>query len=783
MRRVRPPLALVLPAAVAVTFLLLPLAGVLARTPWPTLPARVASPEVGHALTLSLTVSGWALLVSLVLGVPLAWLLARTDFPGKAFVRCLVMLPMVLPPTVAGVALLQGYGRRGLAGGVLADWTGVTLPFSTAGAVVASAFVAMPFLVISLEGALAGLHPRYEETALTLGASPLRVFRTITLPMIAPGLLAGSALCWARALGEFGATITFAGNLPGVTQTLPLQVYLLLQNDPEGATALSLLLLAIATAVLLTLRGRWTGTPRAGRPAGRAPARRSLAPARRPLAPARPGLDPVRPGRADERRSRDTARPGRAEERRSLDTARPAPADERRRRTTARPAFEDERRSRDGARPAFEDDRAERGSGGAGGGAPAHRAARALAGAVPGPGRAPEETVKGRDRGTTPPTATATPTPHPLHTTLTGTVTLTLTAPPGTTIAVVGPNGAGKTTLLRALLGLTPRATASPLHLGTGTPADVSRLPTHHRRIAWVPQDGALFPHLTAAANVAYGPRAHGVPRREALRTARAHLDELGVGHLAGRRPDALSGGQAQRVALARALAAQPELLLLDEPLAALDQSTKASVRQTLRRRLAGFGGVCLLVTHDPVEAVSLADRVLVLEDGAAVQYAPPEEVAARPRSPWVARMLGRNAWPGTPAEDGTLVLDLDHDHDNTDEDNTGYGASTRLTATTPLPAGTRTALAVADAEAVTLHTAPPDDGTDNTWPGTVQEITAQGGRLRIRVAGAGPETVAELPPGALGGLAEGARVWVTVPPKEITLIPRDSTPYPSDAV
>ncbi|MFE1786426.1 ABC transporter permease, partial [Streptomyces sp. NPDC059506] len=226
----RAPAALLLPAAAAVAFLLVPLAGVLVRAPWPDLAARLTDPAVTRALSLSLLVSGWALLLSLLLGVPLAWVLARTEFPGRAVVRSLVLLPMVLPPTVAGVALLSGFGRRGLLGGVLEDRFGVTLPFSTAGAVVAAAFVSLPFLVISLEGTLAGLHPRYEETAGSLGASPLRVFRTVTLPMVAPGLAAGAALCWARALGEFGATITFAGNLPGRTQTHPRQVYLLLAD-------------------------------------------------------------------------------------------------------------------------------------------------------------------------------------------------------------------------------------------------------------------------------------------------------------------------------------------------------------------------------------------------------------------------------------------------------------------------------------------------------------------------------------------------------------------------
>ncbi|MFK8910965.1 ABC transporter permease, partial [Streptomyces sp. YS-3] len=226
----RAPVTLLVPALLAVAFLLLPLVGVLARTSWNDLGTHLSSPGVTEALKLSLLVSFWALGLSLVLGVPLAWLLARVDFPGKALVRSLVLLPMVLPPTVGGVALLLSFGRRGLLGPWLEDTFGITLPFHTSGAVVAATFVAMPFLVISLEGALGGLRPGYEETAASLGASPFRVFRTVTLPMVAPGLAAGAALTWARALGEFGATITFAGNLPGTTQTLPLQVYLLLQN-------------------------------------------------------------------------------------------------------------------------------------------------------------------------------------------------------------------------------------------------------------------------------------------------------------------------------------------------------------------------------------------------------------------------------------------------------------------------------------------------------------------------------------------------------------------------
>ncbi|MGW3013395.1 ABC transporter permease [Streptomyces sp. NPDC001219] len=635
----RTPVVLAVPALVAVAFLLLPLLGILARTNWGDLGTHLTSPGVLEALRLSLLVSFSALGLALLLGVPLAWLLARVDFRGKALVRSLVLLPMVLPPTVGGVALLLGFGRRGLLGPWLEETFGVVLPFHTSGAVVAATFVAMPFLVISLEGTLAGLRPRYEETAASLGASPVRVFRTVTLPMAAPGLAAGAALTWARALGEFGATITFAGNLPGTTQTLPLQVYLLLQDSPEAATSVSLLLLVIAMAVLICLRGRWTG----------ATADRAARTARATDDPATP--DPPAAG-----------------------TEEPAPP------------------------------------------SAAHRE-------------------------------------HwPLRAEVSGFNRLTLDADPGTTIAVVGPNGAGKTTLLRALLGLTPRARAV-LRLGD---TDVTALPPHRRGVAWVPQDGALFPHLTALNNTAYGLRAHGAPRAEARRTAQQWLNRLGVGQFAHRKPAQLSGGQAQRVALARALAARPRLLLLDEPLAALDQTTRAQVRHTLRGHLADYGGVCLIVTHDPVEAVSLADRVLVLDGGLALQDAPPAEVTRHPRSPWVARMLGRNAWPGT-ATGEALAL-------------TGGG---RLVTADPLPEGAP-ALAIIAPEAVSVHLDRPTGSPRNVWPGTVREITSAGSRLRVLITSPeAPDLVAEITPSAALelGLADGVSVWTSVKATEVSLV------------
>lgn len=253
----RAPRSLLALATLATLLFVLPLIGLIARMPWSRLDSVLTSRVVGEALGLSLLTSLAAALVSVVLGVPLAWVLARVEFRGRSVVRALVTLPMVLPPVVGGAALLFAFGRRGTFGEPLYNATSFVLPFSIWGVIVANVFVAMPFLVITVEGALRGLDPRYEEAASSLGSSPLRVFRRVTLPMIAPSLGAGVVLAWARALGEFGATVTFAGNLPGRTQTLPLAVFVELERDRDSAVAISLVLVAVSLLVLIVLRDRW----------------------------------------------------------------------------------------------------------------------------------------------------------------------------------------------------------------------------------------------------------------------------------------------------------------------------------------------------------------------------------------------------------------------------------------------------------------------------------------------------------------------------------------------
>jgi molybdate transport system permease protein len=245
-----------------VLFLVVPVVGLLVQTPWSTLVEVLTREESLQALRLSLVCASLATAACLVLGVPLAWVLARGDFPGRSVLRALVIVPLVLPPVVGGVALFTALGRRGIVGRWVYDAFGYQLTFTTAAVVVAEAFVAMPFLVIAVEGALRGADRRYDEAAATLGASRWYTFRRVTLPLVAPGVAAGTVLCWARALGEFGATITFAGSFPGTTRTMPIEVYLTLQQDPEAAIALSLVLLLVSVVALVALRERWLTSAR-----------------------------------------------------------------------------------------------------------------------------------------------------------------------------------------------------------------------------------------------------------------------------------------------------------------------------------------------------------------------------------------------------------------------------------------------------------------------------------------------------------------------------------------
>lgn len=255
--RLSPPIAIV--AAIGLAFLVLPLVALAIRAPWTDLPRLLASEPVLEALVLSLVTGLASTALCLIFGVPLAVLLSHSGaWPAvpRRLLRAAITVPLVLPPVVGGIALLLLLGRRGIIGQFLAD-AGLGIPYTTGAVVLAQTFVAMPFLVFAVEGALGAADRRTEAAAATLGANRWQVFRLVTVPLVAPGIAAGAVLCFTRALGEFGATITFAGSLPGVTRTLPIASYLALQTDPQAAIALALLLLVISITVLLVLRDRW----------------------------------------------------------------------------------------------------------------------------------------------------------------------------------------------------------------------------------------------------------------------------------------------------------------------------------------------------------------------------------------------------------------------------------------------------------------------------------------------------------------------------------------------
>jgi molybdate transport system permease protein len=323
-----------------------------------------------------------------------------------------------------------------------------------------------------------------------------------------------------------------------------------------------------------------------------------------------------------------------------------------------------------------------------------------------------------------------------------------LDAAKGEVVAIVGPNGSGKTSLLRALTGLL-KSTGSIVLNGR----DISALPAADRQIGWLPQAPSLFPHLTARDNVVFALRARGTVRDDARVAASALLSRLSVGDVADLKPAKLSGGQVARVALARALAADPQLVLLDEPLAALDSGTRDDVRQLLRSTLAGGAAPVLIVTHDPVDVVALADRLVVLEEGRVVQTGTPAAVAASPRSTWIAGLLGQNAWRGTSDETG-LVVDSAH-----------------IAAAEPIAPGLD-ALALCEPSAVTLHRSAPEGSARNVLRGDVADVRSLSGRVRVSVSSV-PPVMAEITVAAAADLllADGGEVWASIKATEVRLV------------
>ena len=531
--------------ALALCFLVLPLAFMLGRVNWASLGATLATDEASAALALSLRTCVMALGVDLLLGVPAALLLSRS-WRGVRAARILVALPLSLPPVVAGIALLAAFGRRSTLGALLSG-AGLDIAFTTTAVVIAQVFVSLPFLIVTLESALRSREQGLDEMASSLGASPSRVFWQITLPTVLPGLGRGAALALARCLGEFGATLTFAGSMQGVTRTMPLQIYLARESDADLALALGVVLLGVAALVVALTETPW------GHLASVVRARLSL----------------TRPGRGSASETATGARAGGS--------------------VAADPGC---------SLVASDDDAA---------GAAVH-----VAGTVTERGWNVDAALR-----------------------------------PGLVTAVVGHNGAGKSTLAQVIAG-TLRVDGGAVSIGERVVDDAATfVPARRRGVAMVSQAPRIFTHMSVVANVAFPLRVRGVGRAEAREAALEQLRAVGIEDLAYRRASDLSGGQAARVAIARALVFRPEVLILDEPTAALDVEATAQVSAVLRERLMGAGVTTLLVSHDIAEVLALASHMIVMGEGRVVEEGSPARVLASPTSVFAARLAGLNIVTG----------------------------------------------------------------------------------------------------------------------------------------
>lgn len=721
------------PALLGALFVVVPVAAMVARVELAPGPdgtggfwALVTSPAALDALGLSLRTALVATLCCVLLGTPMALVLARTTFPGQRVARALVLLPLVLPPVVGGIALLHTFGRRGLIGQHL-EVLGIEIAFTTTAVVLAQTFVALPFLVLSLEGALRTQDTRLEDVAATLGARPTTVLRRVTLPRVLPGLLSGAVLAFARALGEFGATITFAGALQGVTQTLPLEIYLQRSADPDAAVALSFVLVVVAVLITAAVHG--------------------------PRVLGGPGARPTRP----------------------------------------------------------------------------RRGAPVASGALPDGGGVVQEDVSprsGADRAAAPgvePTPRADTAPAALAVRAVVPergLDVDLALAPGEVVAVLGENGAGKSTLVQVVAGLLPPGDVHDARVAVGDD-DVTRVAPRRRRLAWLSQRPLLFENLSVEDNVAFGLRARGVPRARARRDARSALARVGAADLATRRSTDLSGGQAQRVAIARALVTDPRVLLLDEPLASLDVGVAQHVRSVLHHAQREQPRTTLLVTHDLLDVLLLADRVVVLDAGRVVEDGPVDQVLTRPRSRFAARLAGVNllagtvvhvavpepvtvgsigteqGGPGPGGADAALVpTEAAPDEEAAAREATlavdGTEVRVRGTAGEPLVAGDG-AVAVFEPRTVAVHRATPEGSPRNAYRVVVTSVEPHGPLLRVwgRVASGSPgdlaarattavgpgapHLAADLTPRAVAELrlTPGERVWFVVKAAEVRVHPR----------
>lgn len=657
--------------ALALCFLFLPLAFMLGRVNWATLGATLATPEAAAALGLSMRTCVIALGVDLLLGVPAALVLSRS-WRGVRAARILVALPLSLPPVVAGIALLAAFGRRSTLGALLSG-AGLDIAFTTSAVVIAQVFVSLPFLIVTLESALRAREQGLDEMASSLGASPSRVFWQITLPTVLPGLGRGSALALARCLGEFGATLTFAGSMQGVTRTMPLQIYLARESDADLALALGVVLLGVAALVVALTETPW------GRLA-------SL-------------IRSTRPGRA--------AAPG-------------APS------------------------------------------APTSEAPTALAGDA---GEGADVRVAGTiaERGWN----------------------VDAELRPGLVTAVVGHNGAGKSTLAQVIAG-TLRLDQGSARIGERVVDDAATfVPARRRGVAMVSQAPRIFTHMSVLANVAFPLRVRGVGRAQAREAALEQLRAVDIDDLAHKRASDLSGGQAARVAIARALVFRPEVLILDEPTAALDVEATAQVSSVLRQRLTGAGITTLLVSHDIAEVLALASHMIVMGDGRVVEEGEPARVLASPSSVFAARLAGLNivAGPivtrpgmvGVSVGEGELwAADLSgFDSADAGRVDVASGDATNDVTSGGSGQGGRVALTFPP-EAVALSREEAHASPRSVLPGVASGIDVDGSLVSVRVALAqGVSVTSRVTASAWAdlGLGVGDRLWASVKATQVRAI------------
>ena len=659
--------------------IVLPLVGMGTRVSWGQLTQLLATPSAQAALWLSIRTCLSSTVVCVVLGVPLALLLARS-WPGVRIARILAVLPMTMPPVVAGIALLSTLGNRGLLGAHLKEW-GVPIAFSTTAVVIAQVFVSMPFLVVTLEAALRSRDKRAEVTARSLGAGPWRVLAQVTLPLAAPALARGTALALGRSLGEFGATIAFAGSKEGVTRTMPLAIYLEREKDTATSLALAAVLIGLSFIIVGATNIDW------GRVASRLLPRRGL----------------------QEHQDHDAA----ASEPRGAQVS-----------TQGR----DER--------------------------------------IP-------ESPRGGGRGQDLQVAFELPERD---------VVVDLEVEAGRTTALIGPNGSGKSTVCSVVAGLLDAENGHVVLGGRVLDGPGGFVRAGRRQVALLSQEPGVFTHMSVLSNVVFALRCQGVSRAEATRRARAELTAVGADHLASRPGGALSGGQAARVALARALATGPRLLVLDEPMAALDVTARQEMRRLVARRCAEEGLTLLLVTHDVLDLTALAEDVVVLDRGRVVEQGPTARILSAPRSDFVAHLTGTAVLtgvidgdaeaPGLRLPSGRVV----HGRPREDSADGHVGEQGQRDDRNEVPRPGAPGIALVPPDAVALYRQAPHGSPRNVLTGRVTGLERSGALVSVRLElEEGQRLSAAVTAGAMAelGITEGREVCCVIKAVQVHILAR----------